>query len=1622
MPDFRLPAVATCEPVSLAYEADLLGNIQQALAGLQGFGVMALEIIQNADDAGALSLSFDVTDDALYVQNSAAFTTCGLQAPRCPWESGGAPDGTRRSCNFHAISRMGSRNKIHVTSQIGRFGIGFVSVYQITDSPIIRSAGVEMRLDPVLGEGVTRAIPPSEGTEFVLPWASMVSDTRKALNASPTPGDVVPLVVEAIEEMLVRGLFFLRNLRHVELRKNGRAVTSVAIARENDIVRLQIEPGGRSEKWMLLSRDAGDLAEERSIYEHYPTLVELGRSSIVTVAVPLHAEDKPGLLYAFLPTEQRSGLPLHINGDFFPHPTRRMVTLSGEQHERYWNELLLDTAAKAIAENFDAMRDLLGFERLWALAGAAFAIRETASFQSFWIEIQIAAKASESVRTVDERWCTPAECHLPDLDAAGQSAIAAIGLSLLHERLRPHWNVLQALGASPLRLSAVVAALERLDELDAFVPDIVHLPPLWRAVDAMMAPARAGSDLDALIARLKSIAFILDNEGNLATINQLWRAEEAVPPADIRTFLADCPLVHEQVLGLPALTAAIDLYQLDDFARGLAAEIVDEESAARVIGTAPGDAARFYSLLIAFKVDPSATKADAILADIPILKSGARFVAPSRGRLPGGFTDPIGHFELIDTAEMPEKMHRLARDILRVVVLTFDDYVKDHLEDILAGEPGQNQYVALLGAILEHRAELDSEGTLQTLAEIEFVRTRAGHYVRPSQCYYWTAQLETLLGPDGEHWVDENWMPTGRGAARFQDLLENRLGMRRLPAIAHLAERIEAIATSRPIDAIAIETQPIVRYILDQFSRLGPKEREALERLRTLPWLPGSLSGERIQGTRFAPSALYRSFRSAGFASQAKIVDLPILRGAQGGRALTEFLDFLQLPEEPPTEAIVAHLEHCMKEELPASDVIYAMLSERVGSEDADCIDRLADKAFIYDSDLKRYYKSDRIFWNHARFGGHWHLASLRMRGREPLYRRLGVEDEPAARHHAALLLEIASQAVPSPEDIAVHERCLAWLADALDRNGEDIQSALEMLQGMPALLNIAGEPVWPDEAIWLDSDALAQPFDGALDERLVAPPAGPRHVTARLFRELEIRQLSEIARLRLAAPPESSEDEVATVRLQERAELLLWLAPNAAFRDRLKRMLSGIRVHAALQLQVQAEITEYEPAVRSPSIAAPAFYDPEAGILYRKGEAGAAGWPAAFHALFAPFEQLSYGTDMKPVIITAAYLVSLGSALEAEQALRNADYRPPEDEFVELNPTDRITDAEEDPTDADQEEEATEEDFAPNADRGNPDAEQETDSADEVDDDEPDEHGDSDAEGRTDRMDEDPQADTDPDDASGELDEQDGGFANDDDPFRSKAVTGEFGAESGQHTGTGKGTPGQQPGWGWGSKRSRTRGPTTRERQERRSRMLTYVNAGKREGSGERDGSDAEELSDQIDMAAIDAVLKYEAQLGRDAVEQPHNNPGYDIISSARDGPGRRLIEVKGLEGEWTERGVKLSRVQYANAQQYGSDYWIYVVERARDLQKRQVYAIANPFSKVEEYWFDHGWRDAIDETATAGDMNLTAGAKIRHAVWGVGTIEEVNRRGAGVTLRVDFGMEGRKLIPLNSNLEFVD
>ncbi len=152
---------------SRSYTANLLGNIRSHLAGLQGYDVMALELIQNADDAKADSVVFDITDRGLLVVNSGKFTYCGdLHTLSCSFISS-----SNYSCDYHRIADVGSGEKLSRGENIGRFGIGFVSTYQVTDHPEIRSSGVKLTLHPEEGQCFIEPFKQPEGTTFFLPWA-----------------------------------------------------------------------------------------------------------------------------------------------------------------------------------------------------------------------------------------------------------------------------------------------------------------------------------------------------------------------------------------------------------------------------------------------------------------------------------------------------------------------------------------------------------------------------------------------------------------------------------------------------------------------------------------------------------------------------------------------------------------------------------------------------------------------------------------------------------------------------------------------------------------------------------------------------------------------------------------------------------------------------------------------------------------------------------------------------------------------------------------------------------------------------------------------------------------------------------------------------------------------------------------------------------------------------------------------------------------------------------------------------------------------------------------------------------------------------------------------------------
>lgn len=1606
-------------PVKQRYEADLLGNIQQALAGLQGFDIMALELIQNADDAGAAAMRFDVREEGLHVWNSERFSSCGLTETTCPHLANGDGDGVARPCNFHAISRMGSRSKINVGSQIGRFGIGFVSVYQVTDSPIIRSRDLQMRLDPLNSESPTHRIAEVDGTEFELPWASRQSATRSALNASPTPGDVRERVAAQIRDVMDRGLLFLRRLERIELFVDGALVHAVSIGRAGNVLMLTKEPNGSEERWLVLKTDAGARAEELDLKTRFPMLAELDRSAAVTVAIPLDDRPIEGLLYAYLPTEQSSGLPMHVNADFFPHPNRRALVLTGEQHDRYWNELLLEAAAGAIAENFAMLSGQIGAKRLWEIGSSSLALRGDGAFAVFWDRFAEAARNHSCSWSVEQKWCPIGSSQLPPeaMPSDQQAALAAIGLDILHPDLRPHWTALSTLGARPLRLSAMIDALAlAYGDADQAAPR--PTPTLLGAIDGIVEAGLRTPGAEPALARLRAVPFAPGRDGDLHSLATLRSPPAGATAEQVNAFIPEVVFAHEDLARQASLLPLVPRYGFDEFAEHLADRIETEADAVAVIGGPAHRVRAFYDLLVATAAgDPDVDGSP--LVDTPILRTRSGFTSPRRGLLPGGFDDPIGHLAVVDVAVMSQPMLALAQSALGVETLSFCDYVRKHLADILAAGPSREQYRSLMREIAQHWRELALGGALATLGQLRFVRNRAGGYSRAPDVYFFSAALEAALGPGPERWVDENWLPEDTSQARLRDLLESELGLPRRASIRHIVDRIELIAEGTPDDETAKRLNNLARHLVERLPTMTEAERTDLERLRGLEWLPASLDGQREEAW-YAPYEVYRPFRVAGFASQACVPDLSVLRSTQV-RGLTDFLDFLEMPDEPPTGIVVAHLRHCMTSGIQPSDIAYQMLSEGVEASPAS-LEPLRGSAFIYVAAEKRWLTADEVFWEAPPFRGRWHAASQNMHLRSPLYRHLGVSDRPEPRHYAKMLVQLSEEGDLDTDDLLVNDRCLAVVAEALESGDLTPDSLLEIVGSHPILVNFDRESLFPEDAIWSDADWLAAPFDGALDEQLVGTPNCARGSAARLFRALGVRPLTKVARLRLATEPDNVVSQEVTERLAERADLLLWLAPTASGRTRLLRALMDLEVRLTSTLNVQAELLTSDPPTRSQAAPVTAFYEAERNVLHMRETPGMPlDWSAAFRDLFAQLGTVPHEGDVRPVIMAAVYVMGAASAAEAEQALRTADYSPPPlNEGHEGERGEAIDDLEDPYEDgeADDSDDGADEDRQPTDDEDADDAQVDGDGSEAEEED--------DGSAGDDAEDDDVQDDHGHEDGGGERAERGRGGAAD--PTGGGIGSGRHGGgSSGSGVGSGMGwgagagsgsgnTGGGRSGGGGGSPGSGVH----QEGQTRRSRLLAYVVSTK---NATQDGGNdhARAEAAKIDIAAIEAVLKYERNARRVPVEQSHSNPGFDIRSAHEDGAGTRLIEVKGLASAWNERGIKLTGVQYEMAREHPEQFWIYVVEHACDLETQKVHAIANPFSKVAEYWFDGGWSGMAEETGAARDLNLVAGVKLRHRVWGVGTVLAVERRGSGDFVTIEFPIEGRKSIPFNSMLAFV-
>jgi hypothetical protein len=282
------------------------------------------ELIQNAEDAGATELAFEMFGDRLELRHDGRPFT---------------------GADVRGVCGVGKSAKSEDLTAIGKFGIGFKSVYAYTRSPRVHSGdehfGIENYVRPF---AVEPPAVPSAGTLFVFPFDH---DTVPAAVAASE-------IAAALAALQPRILLFLRSI--ARLRVAGAGVPASVLERS-------VVAGPGAQRRVTLSRN-GRVGEEwlawhRQALEQAPP-VEIAFRAEAGRLVPC---DSSPLIVSF-PTEKETFLGFLVQGPYRTTPARDNVP----GHDPS-NQFLVRETGTLLGDVLRELRDdgLLTVEALQAL-------------------------------------------------------------------------------------------------------------------------------------------------------------------------------------------------------------------------------------------------------------------------------------------------------------------------------------------------------------------------------------------------------------------------------------------------------------------------------------------------------------------------------------------------------------------------------------------------------------------------------------------------------------------------------------------------------------------------------------------------------------------------------------------------------------------------------------------------------------------------------------------------------------------------------------------------------------------------------------------------------------------------------------------------------------------------------------------------------------------------------------------------------------------------------------------------------------------------------------------------------------------------------------------------------
>lgn len=286
------------------------------------------ELLQNAEDEAAsrVKISFD-NDKLIFEHNGRAFDIDDIEA----------------------ITSFGNNERKKLKpNAIGRFGIGFKSVFSITDKPEIKSGDFHFSI-----------------SNFIVPHL-IDSEKSKAtiislLFKSTIKSQTVSKIEATLNGLDSSYLLFLNNIKLIEIQNlNKGASRFIKLRRSkyrNSDLKLLTISEGETEKEFLLFDDVVSIARKKLPIKIAFTIKKKGNRLEFE---PI--EESP--LFAFFATEKETNLPFYIHAPFLTTPARDNIISDDERNEKLFEaltELMVNAIEQLKINNLIELKTWLAF-------------------------------------------------------------------------------------------------------------------------------------------------------------------------------------------------------------------------------------------------------------------------------------------------------------------------------------------------------------------------------------------------------------------------------------------------------------------------------------------------------------------------------------------------------------------------------------------------------------------------------------------------------------------------------------------------------------------------------------------------------------------------------------------------------------------------------------------------------------------------------------------------------------------------------------------------------------------------------------------------------------------------------------------------------------------------------------------------------------------------------------------------------------------------------------------------------------------------------------------------------------------------------------------------------------